>query len=246
MKNLILGIACMACLYTTPFAQQAVSSNYHRYTAIKFAPGGLAAGKVTVGGEYNFRYRNSITLLAGLPFDQTQKIDLYGSKDNVHTKAFSIMAGYRYYLGQKTMNGFYIEPYVKYLKQQASGLINADLYSYKAVFDSHSNYTGIGAGAQLGAQFTIAKLFLFDFFLIGPEANSAKFSSYSVDIANNVPWNYADEQEAEKKIKDALKDIPVIGTKVQVKVDKENKTVTTGFSGFAPGFRIGASIGIRF
>ena len=246
MKHLISGIVCMACSYTTLFAQQEGAYSQHRYTAIKFAPAGLAAGKVTVGGEYNFNYRQSFTLLAGFPFDQTQKIDLYGSKDNVHTKAFSIMAGYRYYLGHKTMSGFYIEPYVKYLKHEANGLINADLYSYKALFDSRSTYTGTGVGAQLGAQFTIAKLIVFDLFLIGPEANSAKFSSYSVDIANDVPWKYADEQEAENKIKDALKDIPVVGDKVQVTVNKEKKTVTTSFSGFAPGFRIGASIGIRF
>ncbi len=57
MKHLIPCIICMACSYNTLFAQQEGTSGQHRYTAIKFVPGGLAAGKVTVGGEYNFNYR---------------------------------------------------------------------------------------------------------------------------------------------------------------------------------------------
>lgn len=214
--------------------------------ALKFAPAGIAVGKTTFGAEYNFKHRNSVTFLIGIPFDKTQAVSFDNNKSDVSSKAFSLMAGYRYYLGRKSMSGFYIEPYVKYLKHQASGLLNAELQGQHVIFDSHSNYEGYGLGAQLGYQVTIAKLVVFDLFLIGPEANSAKFNSLSTDITNNIGWNYADAQEAEQQIRDVLKDIPVVGTRIDVKVDTEKKNVATNYSGFVPGFRIGASIGVRF
>lgn len=214
--------------------------------ALKFAPAGIAAGKITLGGEYNFKHRNSVTLLAGIPFDKMQTISFDGQKSDIASKAFSLMAGYRYYLGQKTMSGFYVEPYVKYLKHEAKGLLNAELQNQHVIFDTYSKYEGYGAGVQLGVQCLIAKVVIFDFFLIGPEANSSKFSSLSTDITDNIGWDYADAQEAEKQIKDPLQDIPIIGDKIVVKVDTNKKSVATSFSGFAPGFRIGASFGIRF
>lgn len=242
MKKLrgILSVIILIC------GNNLIAQQTNHPIVIKFAPAGLAAGKITFGGEYNFKHRNSITFLAGVPFDKIQSVPLNGKNSDITSKAFSLMAGYRYYLGKKTMNGFYVEPYVRYLKHEASGLLNAELQGQHAIFDTHTKYEGMGAGAQLGFQLMIAKVVVFDLFLIGPEANSAKFSSLSVDITNNIGWSYADAQEAEKQIRDALEDIPVVGHKVDVKVDTEKKSVATNYSGFLPAFRIGASIGIRF
>ncbi|MEJ7768657.1 MAG: hypothetical protein WKF89_12645 [Chitinophagaceae bacterium] len=241
MKKLPTLIFLFSLICSTVFAQQSNS-----LVALKFAPAGLAAGKITLGGEYNYKHRNSITLLVGLPFDKTQKISFNGRNSDVASKAFSIMAGYRHYLGRKTMNGFYLEPYLKYLKHEVNGPLNTDLQGQQVVFDTQTSYEGMGIGAQLGFQVLLAKFIVFDLFLIGPEANSAKFKSLSTDNTNNLRWDYADAQEAEQQIREVLKDIPMVGSKIEVKVNTEKKNVATSFSGFAPGFRIGASFGIRF
>ena len=236
------GILLLITLFCGKISAQETNHPF----ALKVAPAGLAAGKITFGGEYNFRHRNSVTLLVGLPFNKTQSVPFDGKNSDIVSKAFSIMAGYRYYLGKQTMSGIYIEPYVKYLKHEANGLLDAELEGQRAIFDTHSKYEGYGVGAQLGYQATIANIVILDLFLIGPEANSSTFNSLSTDITDNIGWNFADAQEAEQQIRDALKDVPFIGKKVAVKVNTNEKSVATSYSGFLPGFRIGASIGIRF
>lgn len=212
----------------------------------KVAPIGLAVGKITFGGEFNFKHKQSVTLLIGVPFDKTRSFE-YDNKDNeLSTRASSVMGSYRYYLGKKDMSGFYFEPYVKYVNMEAKGFLNDDLNNQPARFDSRFSYKGFGAGLQLGVQFLIAKKVSLDLFFIGGEANSAKLTATATDVYDNIPWTLADSQEAEKNIKDALEDIPVIGKKTEVTVNTATKTVSASYKGFAPGFRAGASVGIRF
>ncbi len=245
MRKLSAIIASMTIM-SAAYSQENNLPEFKPSVALKFAPAGLAVGKVTFGGEYNYKNRNSFTFLAGIPFDKTNTVDYDGMKSDVTSHAFSLMAGYRHYLGHKSMSGFYIEPYVKYLKQDANGLIKTELQGQTAIFDTHAHYEGIGIGAQLGVQFMIAKIVALDFFLLGPEANSSKASTFSTDITDNLGWSFADAQEVETDIKNNLKDIPFIGDKIGVKVDTNKKTVATDYKGFVPGFRAGASIGIRF
>jgi hypothetical protein len=212
----------------------------------KFAPIGLAIGKITFGGELNFKHKQSVTLLVGLPFDKTRNIKYDDTDNDLTEKVTSVMAGYRYYLGKRDKSGLYLEPYVKYVKLEARGFLTDDLNGQPARFDSRFEYKGVGVGLQLGVQFFIAKRVAIDFFFLGPEANSAKISASATDVYDNIPWTLADAQEAERNIKDALEDIPVIGDKTEVKVNTATKNVTASYKGFAPGFRAGASIGFRF
>ncbi len=246
MRKLSLSLLLITGISAHSYSQENNTAEHQKSVALKFAPAGLALGKVTFGGEYNYRYRNSFTFFAGVPFNKINTVSYDDMKSDVTSKAFSLMAGYRHYLGHKTMSGFYIEPYVKYLNHDANGLINKELQGQTAIFDTHAHYEGIGIGAQIGVQIMIAKRVAFDFFLLGPEANSSKASTLSTDITDNLAWSYADAQQAETDIKNNLKDIPVIGDKIGVKVDTNKKTVSTDYSGFMPGFRAGASIGIRF
>lgn len=246
MNKISCSILLIIVFSAQVYSQENAAPEHTKSVALKFAPAGLAAGKITFGGEYNFRHRNSFTFIAGVPCEKTNTITYDGMKSDVTAKAFSLMAGYRHYLGRKTMSGFYIEPYLKYLKQDANGLIKKELQGQTAIFDTHAHYEGVGIGAQLGVQVMIAKRVAFDFFVLGPEANSSKVSTVSTDITDNLGWSFADEQQVKTDIKNNLKDIPVIGRKILVKVDTEKKTVLTNYSGFIPGLRVGASIGIRF
>jgi len=213
---------------------------------IKWAPASLAAGKVTIGSEFNFKRKNSIELFIGIPVSTTRDFEYDGKKNDMHFKAFSILGGYRRYLGKKPSSGFYFEPFVKYLKHEGSGILESNLTGEIARFNTITNYESFGAGLQLGIQFIIAKRVSLDLFFLGPEANSAKFTSSSTDIANNLPWTFVQAHEAEDEIKDATKEIPLIGDKIEVTVNQNKKTVYTKYEGFLPGVRVGASIGIRF
>jgi hypothetical protein len=243
---LALLVLAVSASYAQEKTVTAKPDTFRQSFTAKFAPAGLAIGKITFGGELNFKHKQSVTLLVGLPFNKTRSVDFDNKTNELSSKATSVMAGWRYYLGKKDMSGFYIEPYLKYVKLQAQGFLNDDVNGQPARFDSHFDYSGFGAGFQLGVQFLIAKKVSLDFFLIGPEANSIKLTGTAKDVYDNIPWTLADSQDAEKNIKEALEDIPIIGNKTVVTVDTNNKTVTASYKGFAPGFRIGGSIGIRF
>ncbi|MEO5683060.1 MAG: DUF3575 domain-containing protein [Chitinophagaceae bacterium] len=248
MKKNVLSCCLALILGTALYAQENEKAPvaYKKSLTAKFAPAGLALGKITVGAEFNFKRKQSITLLLGIPYDKKNTVTYDDKSSDITSSGRSAMLGYRYYLGKKGRSGFYAEPYLKYVKFKADGLLNADLNGSAARFDSHFNYEGYGAGVQIGFQFYIARVVAVDFFLLGPEANSAKFSSAATDVYDNIPWSLADGQEAEKDIKDNLEKIPFLGDKIDVTVDTNAKTVYTKFTGFLPGFRAGLSLGIRF
>lgn len=239
-----LSIALVAGLHAQEKEKKQVV--FRKSFTAKFAPAGLGIGKVTFGGEFNFKRKNALTFSLGVPFDKTRSISYDNKPNNITSSARSAMLGYRYYLGKKARSGFYVEPFAKYVKLTAAGLLDADLNGKAARFDSHFNYEAYGAGVQLGFQFYIAKTVAIDLFLIGPEANSIKFNSTSTDVYNNVPWSLTDSQQAAQDIHDKLKDIPYVGDKIEVAVVTNTKTVLTGYKGFAPGFRSGISVGVRF
>jgi hypothetical protein len=239
MKKTLLFVFAIL-LFACSFAQR-----YNRDLIVKWAPGSLATGKLTLGGEYNFKKKNSIEFIIGIPTAKNHHLDYDGNSSDLSIKAFSALAGYRYYLGRKDVAGFYVEPYFKYLHHQASGTLIGTLNGETAMFETRTDYKGIGLGAQLGVQFLIVKKVSLDFFILGPEANSSKFSAVATDVASSIPWTYVEAAEAEQDIKDVVQDIPLVGDKIEVSVDQATKTVTTRYSGFMPGIRFGAAIGIR-
>lgn len=244
-QRLVLLSLCF-CISFAASSQDYNNMDFEKHAGIKFAPAGIGFGKITFGGEYNFTPHSSVTFVAGAPFNKTQSVT-YDDRDNdITLRTKSLMAGYRYYTGRKPMRGFYLEPFLKYLKHEGKGLIYTDLQGQEAIFDTREQYEGFGAGLQLGVQFLIARLVILDFYFLGPEANSAKVSTLSKDITDNLAWSFADANEAEQDIRDALSDLPVIGDKVDVRVNKDQKTVATDYSGFMPGLRFGLSVGIRF
>jgi hypothetical protein len=123
--------------------------------------------------------------------------------------------------------------------------LEGELNGENAKFQTQTDYKGIGVGAQLGVQIKVAKIFRLDLFILGPEANSAKFSAIATDIASSIPWTLVEANEAENDIKEVLKNIPIVGDKIEIQVDQANKTVITRYNGFVPGFRFGASIGVK-
>lgn len=224
----------------------AVSAQNSTNFIAKWAPGALAAGKIAVGGEYNFKHRKSVTLLVGIPNPRSYEVDFDGDKSDVETKGFSVLAGYRYYLSKRQVSGFYIEPYGKYVSQEGTGILKGELVSEEADFNTKVTYSGFGVGAQLGVQFLIAKRVALDLYILGPEANISDFNTTAKDVSSTLPWTPQMAAEAKADIEESIRDIPIIGDKAEVKVDAATKTVSVDYNGFLPSLRAGISIGWRF
>ena len=219
--------------------------------AAKWNAAGLLFGNINLQGEYNIKPGKSITFGVGIPNETTNRWFLIdGERKDIKLKAFSVMAGYRMYLGAKDMSGFYFEPYLHYTKNDAYTYFNGDLDGDPVVFRTTSNYQAYGLGAQLGVQFMIADRVAIDFFFIGPEANMARHTMVMKEETTTVPWVLVDAQAAERELKEAIdkiaNKIPFVKNNVSVVVNPDEKTATSEYKGFLLGCRAGLSIGIRF
>lgn len=213
--------------------------------SLKWAPLGLIPGSISLHGEYNFG-KNSLTAKIGVPLKARHSFE-YDDKDALfNMKATSFMAGYRTYLSKKHMKGFYFEPFFKYVHHSSEGTGNAILNGETVVMNFTNNYDGIGIGAQRGVQFIIRKKVVIDLFFFGPEINAARNKFKARETSDAIPWTTVQASEAERDIREFIDQFPFIRNKVNVMVDRENKTVTTDFKGSLPGLRTGVSIGIAF
>jgi hypothetical protein len=246
MKKSILLMATVLTIYFSQAQSSTDSAVFEPSTSVKWNYGSLYFGKVSLFGEYNYKHKKSVTLAVGIPVTHSTTVEIDDKDRDIEMKSFSAMAGYRMYLGKKTMTGVYFEPYLKYLNNEASTIIDEDLDNRTVNFLTTSNYSGAGIGAQLGVQFTIAKKLVFDFFFLGPEANIASHKVILKDMDSALPWTQVEAQDAEREIKETLSDIPIIGDKIDVVVDANTKTVTSDYRGFLPGLRFGLSVGYRF
>jgi hypothetical protein len=243
MKKLFLALACFIIINSTKAQQD--SSFFKTSIAVKWNPESLYFGKVGLFGEYNFKNKKSITFGIGIPASHSTTVNMDDKDRNVEMKTFSIMGGYRMYLGKKTMTGVYFEPYLKYVKNDANTIIDGDLNGRNINFVTTSKYSGTGVGAQLGVQFMIVKKVVFDFFFLGPEANTASHKVVMHDTST-LPWTQAEADDAQNTIDDNIGDLPIVGNKLKVMVDRNSKTISSDYSGFLPGIRFGLSVGVRF
>ncbi len=236
---LILGL----CLLIFAFAQEKSSGPN---ITLKWAPTGLLLGSISLQGEYHFAGKKSLTAKIGVPVSAHHSFQYNGDDADFNLKATSFLAGYRMYLSKGHLKGLYFEPFFKYVHHLSEGAANSTLISRPVRFGFTNDYNGMGVGAQLGAQFLIAKRFVIDLFFLGPEINTSNNNFKAVELTSTIPWNSIEANEAEQEIRDFLNDFPFIRNKTKVMVDNENRTVTADFKGALPGMRVGVSFGIAF
>jgi hypothetical protein len=244
MKKTLLFILSFTT-FLAATAQEKTSKQYEKIA--KWAPAGLYLGHLNLIGEGAINSRNSITAQGSFPI-KTKKTFQYEDKDaDVSMEIMSFHFGYRHYLSRKKfMKGFYLEPYAKYLKHESEGIGSATLDTRLAQMRFNNDFRSIGAGVQLGVQFLIARRVAIDFYFLGPEISTGKDHFNAVEISNIIPWTHLEAAEAERSIRELLDDVPFIGDRTTVTVDRANKSVSADFKGFLPGIRTGISIGLAF
>jgi hypothetical protein len=214
--------------------------------AVKWAPAGLYFGSFNLLGEYKLTKRASLTAKIGIPMEKNYSAT-YDDKDaSLKIKATSFLAGYRMYMSRKGMRGFYFEPFFNYLHHEGNGIGASTLNGQPVTMNFTSRFTGYGVGIQAGVQFLIAKRVALDLYFLGPELNTVDATFISKEVTNTLPWNSTQAAEAEQDARDFINDIPIIGKKIKLTVDQNNRTVTSSYNGILPGFRAGIAIGIAF
>lgn len=238
MKKLLLSFLVIGMLHW------ATAQDISPRSTIKWAPAGLILGNIGLQGEYHIKNKNSLTAKIGIPINAKHTLQ-YEDKDASFTiRATSVLLGYRHYLSKKQLSGLYIEPYIKYVHHTGDGYGNGMLDKEPVIFHFTNNYNGAGIGAQLGAQFIISKRVVIDLFFLGPEVNTATNHFKAIETTHAIPWTNIQASDAEKSIRDFVHQFPVIGNKVNIKVDQNQRAVLAGFNGLLPGLRTGISFGI--
>lgn len=211
---------------------------------LKWAPTGLILGNVSLQGEYSFLKKSSLTAKLGVPFNRHYDANFDGHEVDMSMKAFSFLAGYRKYLSKRVLKGFYVEPFFTYVHHTGDGTGEGNLDNQTVTMDFTNAYNGAGIGVQLGSQFIIAKRLVIDLFFFGPQLTSSRSNFRAIDYSDSSAWNTIQANEAENDIRKFLNQFPFIKNKVDVHVDKANRTVTADFNGALVGVRFGVSIGI--
>ena len=242
MKNILLFIL-LPFLYQFTSAQE---KEFDPAIAVKWAPTGLLLGNIAVQGEYSFNKKNSLTAKIGVPVGKNYHSMFHGKEIDLNMKAFSFLAGYRIYFSKRKLRGLYLEPFFQYAHHTTSGLGETTLNNQPVTLNFTNTYNAFGIGAQLGAQFIVAKRYVIDLFFLGPELNSANNSFRAIDPSDSGSWDNIEASQAENDIHNFLNQFPFIRNKVDVKVDKTNKTVNADFNGWLTGVRFGVSVGFVF
>ena len=240
MKKIFCFITCLIVLQTAD-AQKKV---FDPKITLKWAPTGLILGNLSLQGEYSFLKKSSLTAKIGIPFSRPYHTRFDNNDVDMHMKAFSFLAGYRKYLSKHILKGLYVEPFFTYAHHTSDGTGEGKLDNQPVTMDFTNNYNGVGFGVQLGAQFIIAKRYVIDLFFLGPQITSSTNNFKAVDPSFSMTWTTIQANEAEQDIRDFLNQFPFIKNKVDVHVDKPNRTVTAAFNGAVVGIRFGVSIGI--
>jgi hypothetical protein len=238
VKKTLLIFLLAAC------SLQAICQHNDPKITVKWAPTGLILGSLSLQAEYNFLPKSSLTAKIGIPVGRTYHSTFDGKNVNMNMKAVSFLAGFRHYFSKKLMRGFYTEPFFTYVHHSSDGMGDGTLNGQPVTMDFTNNYNGVGVGVQLGTQFIIAKKFVIDLFFLGPQVTSSRNTFRAIDRSNSASWTTIQADEAEQDIITFLNQFPFIKNKVDVHVDKPNRTVTADFKGALVGMRFGVSFGI--
>jgi len=150
----------------------------------------------------------------------------------------------RFYLGKKGYGrGFYIAPFYRYAKYEASNFVKN--YEYQDENDQQvnasitlsGNVTANTVGLMFGAQWALGKFVCLDWWLLGPHYGKSKGDLTGIPSQPIPP-------EGQTEIRQTLEDleIPMVKQTVEVSANRVNMKIDGPWAGI----RAGISLGIRF
>ncbi len=258
MKNLLTVILVFITIGV--FSQEtAPSKSVDRKWVVKVQPVNFVLQSYSFEAERMLNAKNAVTLGIGIPSNGSL-VGKYGIDKEDVSKAelgtMHIRGAYRHYTGSSGLpKGFYIEPYLKYQKINASATATS-ISNDETDIDYSANFKGdfhtLNAGFQMGVQFLIAKTVAIDFYFLGLEAGIASGNF------TGTPSGSSNVGDLYKKVDQAINGKPADNENPaeegfpsfianKLKVTQTNTSVNVKASSMPyPWFRGGISIGIAF
>lgn len=159
--------------------------------------------------------------------------------DRAQINGFSITPEFRYYLGKKPQNGFYLAPFIRYSSYSLNWdyvFVDSDKgKAYPGVLSGKMNL--FGGGLMVGAQWYV-KNFSIDWWIIG-----ASYNRYKVNLDVDVDLSNLDAEDREE-LYGNIRDVTVKGKYFDAEI-RDNGVTAKGSVGL-PALRTGLCIGYRF
>lgn len=158
---------------------------------------------------------------------------------NAKMSNWAITPEFRYYLGRKAHNGFYIAPFLRF----GGNTLEWNYYfdkdnGTKKPIAFNGTVNSFGGGILFGAQWHLGGGFILDWWILGPMYSSQKLSlNADSDLSDLTPKERKDLQEN-------LEGLELFGNKVEAEVTTKGVHATNSFS--MPGLRTGLCIGYCF
>jgi hypothetical protein len=224
------------------------SAQTDKRNVVKVFPTSVLFGKATIGYERVINENGSFTFVLGLPTGTNSlKFEPKGFSEEFNAisgnlKGLVLMPGYRFNLSRKGAPlGFFVEPYLKYEKFDLdfhADFIDDENDHFLGNIDG--NYSGLGAGIQMGVLCLIADVVSLELSFLGFEAKVANADLTWTDESDEV-----DLDDVYDELESDFADIPLIGDKVEY--EQGDSYVNANISKFIlPGFRFAFSVGIAF
>lgn len=162
--------------------------------------------------------------------------------DNAEIGGSAFTPEIRWYLGKGYGKGFYIAPYARFSKfkaREVKVLYENPVSGEDEVLTMNGDISGNGFGLMFGAQWTIGKHFLIDWWIVG--AHIGKSSGDITGTKTGAPLTPEEQEE----IRDVLEDfeLPLIDTEVTVTADRARVKMDGSWGGVRA---FGIGVGYRF
>ena len=193
------------------------------------------ARKITAGATIRFMPFGS------LPFKSTVKGSFDDEEfetqlENAEVGNFAFMPEIRFYLGKKgVFRGFYIAPFASIARYKTEVNFTFEDNGVDKTIPMSGKVNTITGGLMFGAQWKLGKKLYLDWWILGPNAGSAKG-----DISGRMALTPSEQQSLEEELEDL--DLPLTNFKYDVNSNGADIRVKGPWGGV----RSGLCLGIRF
>jgi hypothetical protein len=160
--------------------------------------------------------------------------------DNFTLSNFAVTPEIRFYLGKKGYGrGFYIAPFFRYAGYEGNNFefFYDDENNVQQSISLRGSIKSNTAGIMFGAQWSLGRHFLLDWWILGPHAGFGKGDLTGISSRTLT----ADEQD---QLRENLEDFEIPLVKKTVSVNANGATMN--LDGFWSGIRAGISFGFKF